>query len=239
MADAVAPLRVERASDRVIATLDRPATRNAIDQELVDALHALCAELEDRSARPHPHGRGRRVRVGRRHRPAARPPRRRRPQRHQHDGVPPHPQTSRCPSSPPSTAGRSAVAPSSPMPPTSASPRPRRSSATPRPASGSSRPRAPRGACPRSSGTRRASELLLTGRILTADEALAWGLVSSLHEPDDLLPAAWRSRTASRRTIPSRPATPRRRCSPPRTRTPRSSSSCRPSSSRVRRRCGA
>jgi len=39
-------LRVQRLDDRVIATLDRPATRNAIDQELVDALHALCAELE-------------------------------------------------------------------------------------------------------------------------------------------------------------------------------------------------
>ena len=46
MAGAASPLRVERASDRVIATLDRPATRNAIDQELVDALHSLCAELE-------------------------------------------------------------------------------------------------------------------------------------------------------------------------------------------------
>lgn len=40
------PLRVERLADRVVATLDRPATRNAIDWELVDALHALCAELE-------------------------------------------------------------------------------------------------------------------------------------------------------------------------------------------------
>src|SRR4051795_5477419 len=46
MAEAGSPLRIEPSPDRVVATLDRPATRNAIDQELVDALHALCAELE-------------------------------------------------------------------------------------------------------------------------------------------------------------------------------------------------
>jgi enoyl-CoA hydratase len=40
------PLRVDRRADRVVATLDRPAVRNAIDQELVDLLHTLCAELE-------------------------------------------------------------------------------------------------------------------------------------------------------------------------------------------------
>ena len=39
-------LIVERLPDRVVATLSRPETRNAIDQELIDALHALCAELE-------------------------------------------------------------------------------------------------------------------------------------------------------------------------------------------------
>lgn len=39
-------LRIERREDRVIATLDRPAVRNAIDQELIDELHVLCAELE-------------------------------------------------------------------------------------------------------------------------------------------------------------------------------------------------
>ncbi|AZS35661.1 Short-chain-enoyl-CoA hydratase [Microbacterium lemovicicum] len=41
-----AALRIDRRSDRVVATLDRPATRNAIDLGIVDALHALCAELE-------------------------------------------------------------------------------------------------------------------------------------------------------------------------------------------------
>ncbi len=40
-------LRIEAHGDRVMATLDRPEKRNAIDQDTVDALHALCAELEE------------------------------------------------------------------------------------------------------------------------------------------------------------------------------------------------
>lgn len=40
------PVRVERLGDRVVATLDRPDVRNAIDQDTIDRLHALCAELE-------------------------------------------------------------------------------------------------------------------------------------------------------------------------------------------------
>lgn len=40
------PLRIERRPDRVVATLHRPEKRNAIDQSMVDALHALCGELE-------------------------------------------------------------------------------------------------------------------------------------------------------------------------------------------------
>jgi enoyl-CoA hydratase len=37
---------VERRPDRIVATLDRPEVRNAIDRETTDALHAVCAELE-------------------------------------------------------------------------------------------------------------------------------------------------------------------------------------------------
>ncbi|MBD3941861.1 enoyl-CoA hydratase/isomerase family protein [Microbacterium sp. NEAU-LLC] len=40
------PLVVERRADRVVATLSRPAVRNAIDQRTIDALHDVCAELE-------------------------------------------------------------------------------------------------------------------------------------------------------------------------------------------------
>ena len=41
-----APLLVERREDRVVATLNRPEVRNAIDQATIDALHELCEELE-------------------------------------------------------------------------------------------------------------------------------------------------------------------------------------------------
>lgn len=41
-------------------------------------------------------------------------------------------------------------------------------------------------------GPARARHMLLTGLAVRADQALAWGLVTELHEPDDLLPAARR-----------------------------------------------
>ncbi|MBY6060473.1 enoyl-CoA hydratase/isomerase family protein [Microbacterium esteraromaticum] len=40
------PLLIERHADRVVATLNRPDKRNAIDQDMIDELHALCGELE-------------------------------------------------------------------------------------------------------------------------------------------------------------------------------------------------
>lgn len=43
-------LRIERHDAYVLATLDRPERRNAIDQATIDELHALCAELEARPA---------------------------------------------------------------------------------------------------------------------------------------------------------------------------------------------
>ncbi len=46
MTSANPPLRVEEFEDRVVVTLDRPSARNAIDQRMVDELHAACASLE-------------------------------------------------------------------------------------------------------------------------------------------------------------------------------------------------
>jgi enoyl-CoA hydratase/carnithine racemase len=43
---------------------------------------------------------------------------------------------------------------------------------------------------PRLVGISQAAEWCYSGRVFPADEALAGGLVRSLHEPDDLLPAA-------------------------------------------------
>jgi enoyl-CoA hydratase/carnithine racemase len=38
-------LKIEERDDRLVVTLDRPAKRNAIDAELVDALHSVCDGL--------------------------------------------------------------------------------------------------------------------------------------------------------------------------------------------------
>jgi len=39
-------LAVEESDDRLVVTLNRPEVRNAIDQQMVDELHAVCARLE-------------------------------------------------------------------------------------------------------------------------------------------------------------------------------------------------
>lgn len=39
-------LRLEETDDRLVAHLDRPEVRNAIDQQMADELHAVCARLE-------------------------------------------------------------------------------------------------------------------------------------------------------------------------------------------------
>ncbi len=191
MADGSAnqPLRVERAGDRVVATLSRPEVRNAIDQATIDALHALCAELE---AEPRTL-----ILIGadgvfasgadiaqlreRRADDARRGINTRAFQRVRHlpmpvvaalDGY--------------ALGGGAELAYAADL-----------RLGTPRLKIGNPEPGlgiiAAAGATWRLReivGEARAAELLLTGRIVDAETALAWGLVSSLHEPDDLLAAA-------------------------------------------------
>lgn len=47
MPSADSPLKIENHGTHVLATLNRPDKRNAIDQELIDAIHALCEQLEE------------------------------------------------------------------------------------------------------------------------------------------------------------------------------------------------
>jgi enoyl-CoA hydratase len=189
MADAGSPLRIERSRDRIVATLDRPASRNAIDQELVDALHGLCAELESdpqvliitgaggvfasgadisqlRERRAEDARKGINTMVFRRIRDLPMPV------IAAIDGW--------------ALGGGAELAYAADI-----------RIATPAAKLGNPETGlgiiAAGGATwrlPEIVGHARASELLLTGRILSADEALAWGLVSSLHDADSLLPAA-------------------------------------------------
>ena len=193
------------------STAPRPATRST--RRLVDALHALCAELEAEPRVLDPHRRRRRLRLGRRHRPAARAPRRRRARGHQHARRSAHPRACRCPSSRRSTARRSAAEPSSRTPPTSASGRPRPSIGNPETGLGIIAAAGATWRLPEIVGHARASELLLTGRILTPTRPSPGDSSRRCTSPTTCSRRRTRSPTASRRTTRSRPATPRRRCS--------------------------
>ena len=76
-------LLVEEREDRVVVLLNRPEVRNAIDQQMVDELHVVCAELEQNPKVLIIAGVGRRLRLRRGHRPAPRTPPRRRAAGHQ------------------------------------------------------------------------------------------------------------------------------------------------------------
>jgi len=183
------PLLIEASDDRVVATLNRPERRNAIDQETIDALHALCAELE-----AHPRTliltgaegvfasgadiaqlRERRAEDARR--------------------------------------GINAMAfirvHELPMPVIAALDgyalgggaelayaadirigTPALRIGNPEPGLGIIAAAGATWRLPEIVGDARASELLLTGRSLDADEALAWGLISAIHQPEELLDAA-------------------------------------------------
>lgn len=183
------PLLIEESDDRVVATLNRPERRNAIDQETIDALHALCADLETTprtliltgadgvfaSGADIAQLRERRAEDARR--------------------------------------GINALAfirvHDVPMPVIAALDgyalgggaelayaadirigTPALRIGNPEPGLGIIAAAGATWRLPEIVGDARASELLLTGRALTADEALAWGLISAIHPADGLLGAA-------------------------------------------------
>lgn len=183
------PLLIEESDDRVVATLNRPERRNAIDQETIDALHALCADLETTprtliltgadgvfaSGADIAQLRERRAEDARR--------------------------------------GINALAfirvHDLPMPVIAALDgyalgggaelayaadirigTPALRIGNPEPGLGIIAAAGATWRLPEIVGDARASELLLTGRALTADEALAWGLISAIHPADGLLGAA-------------------------------------------------
>lgn len=184
-----APLLVDSRADRVVATLNRPATRNAIDQAMIDALHALCDDLERVPRVLIVTGAGGVFASGAdiaqlRERGAADARR----------GIN-------------TTAFRRVRA--LPMPVIAAIDgyalgggaelayaadlrigTPRLRVGNPETGLGIIAAAGATWRLPQIVGEARAAELLLTGRILEADEALAWGIVSSLHPAPDLLAAA-------------------------------------------------
>ena len=182
-------LRIDRGDDRVVAALDRPRVRNAIDQATIDELHELCAELEASprililtgaggvfaSGADIAELRARRAADARR-------------------GI--------------NTAAFARVR-ALPMPVIAAIDGPALGGGAElayaadirigTPAARIGNPEAALGIIaaagatwrlPQLVGEARAAELLFTGRVLDADEALAWGLLSAIHRADRLLPAA-------------------------------------------------
>lgn len=186
MADA---LMVERASDRTVVTLSRPEKKNAIDQQMIDALHAVCDELE-----AHPrvlilHGAGGVFAAG-----ADIAQLRERRAEDARRGINTH-------------AFRRVRA--LPMPVIAAIDgwalgggaelayaadirigTPSARIGNPETGLGIIAAAGATWRLPEIVGHARASEMLLTGRILRAEEALAWGLLSSLHESGEVLAAA-------------------------------------------------
>ncbi|KQR23463.1 enoyl-CoA hydratase/isomerase family protein [Microbacterium sp. Leaf151] len=182
-------LRIESAGDRVVATLDRPDRRNAIDQATVDELHELCAALEEQPRTLVLAGAGGifaagadiaqlRERTGDdarrginaavfdriRHLPM--------PVIAAVDGL--------------ALGGGAELAYAADI----RIGTPRARFGNPEPGLGIIAAAGASWRLPEIVGHARASELLLTGRVIDADEALAWGLLSSVHEPDDLLASA-------------------------------------------------
>lgn len=182
-------LHIEERDDRVVATLDRPEKRNAIDQETIDALHELCAVLEasprtlivtgsdgvfaagadiaqlrDRTADDARRGINAMAFIRVRELPM--------PVIAAIDGY--------------ALGGGAELAYAADIRIATPSLR----IGNPETGLGIIAAAGATWRLPEIVGDARASELLLTGRALDAEESLRWGLVSSLHPSDELLPAA-------------------------------------------------
>ena len=182
-------LRIDRTDDRVTATLDRPETRNAIDQAMIDELHTLCLELEQEprililigsggifaSGADIAQLRDRRAQDARAGINTTAFQRIRRlpmPVIAAVDGY--------------ALGGGAELAYAADI----RIGTPATRIGNPETGLGIIAAAGATWRLPQIVGEARAAELLLTGRQLSATEALAWGLLSSLHEPDDLLAAA-------------------------------------------------
>ncbi len=182
-------VRIDARADRVVATLDRPHRRNAIDQTTVDELHALCSELEERPRTLILTGAGGifaagadiaelRERTGedaRRGINATAFDRIRRlpmPVIAAVDGF--------------ALGGGAELAYAADI----RIGTPRARFGNPEPGLGIIAAAGASWRLPEIIGHARASELLLSTRVIDADEALAWGLLSSVHRPEALLDAA-------------------------------------------------
>lgn len=183
------PLHIERRGDRVVATLDRPATRNAIDLAAIGALHALCTELEQQPAILILTGAGGVFASG-----ADIAQLRERRADDARQGINTHAfeRVSALPMPVIAAIDGYALGGGAELAyaadirigtPSARLGNPETGLAILAAAGATWR-------LPQIVGPARATELLLTGRILDADEALAWGLLSSVHEPAELLTAA-------------------------------------------------
>lgn len=188
-ASSALPLQIERREDRVVATLTRPEVRNAIDQQTIDRLHELCGELE-REPRTL-------ILIGAdgvfasgadiaqlRDRRAADARMGINTRAFQRVGALPMPVIAAVDGY--ALGGGAELAYAADI----RIGTPRMQIGNPETGLGIIAAAGATWRLPAIVGDARAAEMLLTGRILDAATALSWGLVSSLHNPGDLLAAA-------------------------------------------------
>ena len=184
-----APLLVESRADRVVATLNRPEKRNAIDQEMIDALHALCSELETEPRTLIITGDDEVFAAGAdiaQLRDRRAPDARRAINATAFIRIAELPMPVIAAISGYALGGGAELAYAADLRIGS----PTLKIGNPETGLGIIAAAGATWRLPEIIGHARASDLLLTGRILDADDALAWGLISSIHPADELLDAA-------------------------------------------------